>query len=40
MCKEMPHIQVNRMVNKKKMIGKMGGCGGGEARGVAEQKKH
>jgi hypothetical protein len=32
MCKEMPVIPVNRVVNKKRMIGKMESQGGGEAQ--------
>jgi hypothetical protein len=35
MCKEMPVIPVNRVVDKKRVIGKMEGRGGGEAQGVA-----
>jgi hypothetical protein len=31
MCKEMPVIPVDRVVEKKRMIGKNGGQGGGEA---------
>jgi hypothetical protein len=37
MCKEMPVIPVNRVVGKKRIIGKMEGRGGGgEAQGVAD----
>jgi hypothetical protein len=36
MCKEMPVIQVNRVVDVKRIIGKMEGRGGGEAQGVAD----
>jgi hypothetical protein len=39
MCKEMPVIPVDRAVDKKRIIGKMEGQGGGEAQGVADQKK-
>jgi hypothetical protein len=38
MCKEMPGIQVNRVVDKKRIIGKMEGRGKGEAQGVADKK--
>jgi hypothetical protein len=34
-CKEMPVITVNRVVDTKRIIGKMESCGGGEAQGVA-----
>jgi hypothetical protein len=34
MCKEMPVIPVNRLVDKKRIIRKMDGRGGGEAQGV------
>jgi hypothetical protein len=34
MCKEMPVISVNKVVDKKRIIGKMEGQGGG-AQGVA-----
>jgi hypothetical protein len=36
MCKEMPVIPVERLVDKKRIIGKMEGPGGGEAQGVAD----
>jgi hypothetical protein len=36
MCKEMLVIPVNRVVDMKKIIGKMEGQGGGEAQGVAD----
>jgi hypothetical protein len=39
MCKELPVIPVDRMVDKKRIIGKMEGRGGGEAQGVADPKK-
>jgi hypothetical protein len=32
MCKEMPIIPVNKMVNPKRIIGKMQGQGRGEAQ--------
>jgi hypothetical protein len=35
MCKEMPVIPVNRVVDPKRIIGKKG-RGGGEAQGVAD----
>jgi hypothetical protein len=38
MCKEIPVILVNRVVDKKRIIGKMEGLEGGEAQGVADQK--
>jgi hypothetical protein len=38
MCVEMPVILVNKVVDPKRMIGKMEGQGGGEAQGVADQK--
>jgi hypothetical protein len=34
----MPVIPVNRVVDNKRIIGKMEGRGGGEAQGVAGQK--
>jgi hypothetical protein len=37
MCKEMPVIPVNMKLDKKRMIGKIEGQGGGEAQGVADQ---
>jgi hypothetical protein len=39
MCKEMPVILVNKVVYKKRIIGKMEGPGRGEAQGVADPKK-
>jgi hypothetical protein len=36
MCKEMPVIPVNRLVDPKRIIGKMEGWGGGEAQGTAD----
>jgi hypothetical protein len=39
MCKEMPVIPVNRVVDKKRIIGKMEGQGGGDAKGVADPNK-
>jgi hypothetical protein len=39
MCKEMPVIPVNRVVETKGIIGKKEGRGGGEAQGVAYPKK-
>jgi hypothetical protein len=38
MCKEMPVIPVNRVEDKKRIIEKMEGRGGGEAQGVAGPK--
>jgi hypothetical protein len=40
MCKEMPVIPVNRVVDKKRISRKYGGStqGGGEAQGVADPK--
>jgi hypothetical protein len=38
MCKEMPVIPVNRLVDQKRIIGKMEGQGRGEAQGVADPK--
>jgi hypothetical protein len=41
MCKELPVILVNKVVDPKRIIGqKMEGRGGGEAQGVADQKKN
>jgi hypothetical protein len=40
MCKEMPVIPVNKVVDPKRIIGKMEGQGGGEAQGVACQKEN
>jgi hypothetical protein len=39
MCKEMPVIPVNRVVDKKRIMGKMEGRGGGEAQEVADPPK-
>jgi hypothetical protein len=39
MSKEMPVIPVNKVVDSKRIIGKMEGLGGGEAQGVADPKK-
>jgi hypothetical protein len=39
MCKEMPVIPVNRVVDPKKKWEKLEGRGGGEAQGVADPKK-
>jgi hypothetical protein len=39
MCKEVSVILVNRAVDKKIIIGKMEGRGGGEAQGVAGPKE-
>jgi hypothetical protein len=38
MCKEMMVIPVNRVVDMKRIIGKMLGRGGGAAQGVAGKK--
>jgi hypothetical protein len=38
MCKKMPVILVNRVVDPKRIIGKMEGQGGGKAQGVADPK--
>jgi hypothetical protein len=38
MCKEMPVIPVNRVVDKIRIIGKMEGRRKGEAQGVADPK--
>jgi hypothetical protein len=38
-CKEMPFTPVDRVVDMKKIIGKMEGRGGEEAQGVADPKK-
>jgi hypothetical protein len=38
MCKEMPAIPVNRVVDKKRIIRKMEGQGGGKAQKVADPK--
>jgi hypothetical protein len=39
MCKEMLVIPVHRVVDPKRIIGKMAGRGGGEAQGVADPPK-
>jgi hypothetical protein len=39
MCKEMPVIPVYRVADKKRIIGKMDGQGGGAAQGVTDQKR-
>jgi hypothetical protein len=39
MCKEMPVIPVNRVVDTKRIIGKMEGREGGKAQGVADPQK-
>jgi hypothetical protein len=39
MCKEMPVIPVNKVVDPKRIIEKMEGQGGGEAQGVANPPK-
>jgi hypothetical protein len=36
----MPVIPVNRVVDNKRIIGKNGGRGGGEARGIADPKRY
>jgi hypothetical protein len=36
MCKEMPVIPVNKVVDPKRIIKKLEGQGGGEAQGVTE----
>jgi hypothetical protein len=38
MCKEMPVIPVNKVLDPKRIIEKMEGRGGGEAQGVTDQK--
>jgi hypothetical protein len=38
MCKEMPVIPVDRVVDKKRIIRKIEGRVGGEAQGVADKK--
>jgi hypothetical protein len=38
MCKEMPVIPVDRVVDKTRIIRKMEGQGGGEAQGVVDPK--
>jgi hypothetical protein len=40
MCKELPVIPVNKLVNPKRIIRKMVGRGGGEAQGVADPPKY
>jgi hypothetical protein len=40
MRKEMPVIPVNRVVDPKRIIGKMEGRGGGEALGVSLSQKN
>jgi hypothetical protein len=40
MCKEMPVSPVDRVVDKKRIIEKFEGRGGGEAQGVADPKKY
>jgi hypothetical protein len=40
MCKEMPVIPVNRVVDPKRIMGKMEGRGGEEAQGVADPPKN
>jgi hypothetical protein len=40
MCKEMPVIPVNKVVDPKSIIGKIGGQGGGEAyRSLTKKRK-
>jgi hypothetical protein len=39
MCKEVPVIPVSRVVDSKRIIGKMEGIGGGEVQGVADPHK-
>jgi hypothetical protein len=39
MCKEMPVILVNRVVDPKRIKGKNGGTGGVEAQGVTDPQK-
>jgi hypothetical protein len=36
MCKEMPVIPVNKVVDRKELLEKMEGQGGGKAQGVAD----
>jgi hypothetical protein len=38
--KHVPVIPVNRVVHRKRIIGKMEGQGGGEAQGVADPHPH
>jgi hypothetical protein len=40
MCKELPVIPVNKVVDPKRIIGKMEGQGVVEAQGVADPKKN
>jgi hypothetical protein len=40
MCKETLVIQVNRVVDPKRIIGKMEGPGGGEAQGATDPKNY
>jgi hypothetical protein len=40
MCKEIPAIPVNRVVDKNRIIGKMEGQVGGEAQGVTGHPKN
>jgi hypothetical protein len=40
MCKKMPVIPVDRVVDKKRIIGKMKGQGGGDAQRVADPKNN
>jgi hypothetical protein len=39
MCEEMPVIPVDKVVDPKRIIVKIEGRGGGEAQGIADQKK-
>jgi hypothetical protein len=39
MCKELPVIPDNKVVDPKRIIGKMEGQGRGESQGVADPKK-
>jgi hypothetical protein len=39
MCKEMPVIPVDRVVDKKRIIEKMEGRGGGQAQRVSDPQK-
>jgi hypothetical protein len=39
MCKELPGIPINKVVDPKRIIRKMEGRGGEEAQGVADPKK-
>jgi hypothetical protein len=40
MCKEWPVLPVNKVVDPKRIIGKMEGQGGGEAQGSLTKKYH